>query len=139
MKKTLISLLVLCFISCFCFAETKWYKNNEVDVFGDPTGHFYVYTEVLSGTYKNQLTSSGKLSYEIIIKDDGILQIHLLEDGKSNNLSTMAYGVNGTLNEYLIQIKYGNGEVETINASLIKDDQYHYNLLNCRRDVRLTS
>jgi tetratricopeptide (TPR) repeat protein len=118
-------------VSGLCFAEAKWYKGNEVDDFGDSTGHFSVYTDYLSGTYKNQSTSSGKLTYLIEVRDDGSLLIYLFEDGKSRDVTTTssgAYYVN-TNEQFKIQIKYGNGEVKTYPGSINKDADYKYDLI----------
>lgn len=131
MKRISVLFLFMVLVSGLCFAEAKWYKGNEVDDFGDPTGHFSIYTEYLSGTYKNQSTSSGKLKYLIEVRDDGSLLIYLFEDGKSKDVTTTSYGAYSvnTNEQYRIQIKYGNGEIKTYSGGLNKDADYKYDLI----------
>ena len=142
MKKLALCLFFALLICGFLFSETKWYKGNEVDDFGDPTGRFSVYTDYLSGTYKNKSTSNGSLKYRLEVKDDGSLLIYLFEDGKSKDLTTTSSGLYyvNTNEQFKIQIKYGNGEIKYYYITgLKKDDNYNYDLIyvsNWRHDFR---
>jgi|GEM_PF-3572261 len=131
MKRIAVCLLFFYLCCGFVFAETKWFKSNDVDDFGDPTGHFSVSTDYLSGTYKNQSTSSGKLTYRIAVRDNGSLLIYLFEDGKSKDVTTTSSGAYYVNAEELfkIQIKYGNGTVITYYGGLKKDSDYKYDLI----------
>lgn len=127
MKKTVAILVILISLICCVFAAT-WTKKDVLDVFGDPTGEFVVESGTFSGTYKNQSTTDGKLTYSISVTKAGKMTISLMESGAARDLTTTSGGawmVNS--NEvYKVQIKYDDGSVYSYNGLISRNSDYKY-------------
>lgn len=131
MKKACLFIVFVAVSICMLFADSSWYVSREVDDFGDPTGRFSVRIDGLSGTYKNSLTSSGNLKYNVEVNQYGRISFYLFEGGKAVNLTTTSSGpyMTNTDEKFKIQIKYDSGDVFTYDGTLKKDENYKYDIV----------
>lgn len=82
MKSFILSLSFV--LLCSTFSHAQWTKQAFVDEFGDPTGKYYITSDISYGHYTNTTATNADLSGYLVITENGI-QINLFQYGSEAN------------------------------------------------------